>query len=330
MSFENYRNNRSNNLEIDWAKYKRINPDLAKAGIINTQHVIRHWFNHAMNENRDFTGENTDMCGPWREIYGYLRNNDYVSKSTAFIVTTCVRSTGHLNYLKECIKHIRNVYPNMHIYVINDNCVLDISVINGPNIEIIQTLSSRGGEINPYLFILDPRCKHDKLVFIHDSVFIKRKIDNFINRRNEINFMWYALSAINNDTFNDENKEILDKLYIYCSNGKMTIKSFINILKAQNKFYYVKFGSMSVFTKKFMEKVDLVTNFREVAHLFTVRVNRCFFERLLSILYVYIYGEDYNFRLCLCGDIFQHPKTFSNTDINVKTSLPLVKVWQGR
>lgn len=330
MSFENYRNNKSKNLEIDWNKYKRINPDLAKAGIISTPHVIRHWFNHAMNENRNFTDENQEMCAPWREIYGYLRNNYYTSNSTAFIVTTCVRSSGHLNYLKECIKHIRNVYPNMYIYVINDNSILDISVVNGPNIEIIKALSSRGGEINPYLFILDPRCKHDKLVFIHDSVFIKRKIDHFINRRNEIDFIWYALSAINNDTFNDENKEILDKLYVYCSNGKISIKNFINILKAQNKFYYVKFGSMSVFTKRFMEKVDLVTNFREVAHLFNVRVNRCFFERLLSILYVYIYGEDYNFRLCLCGDIFQHPKTFSNTDIHIKSPLPLVKVWQGR
>lgn len=330
MSFENYRVNKFKNIQIDWNKYKQLNPDLAKAGIVNTQHVIRHWFNHAMNENRDFTGENTEMCGVWREIYGYLRNNHCVSKSTAFIVTACTRTQPQLTYLKECIKHIRIVYPNMYIYVIDDNSILDITVINGPNIEIIKALSSRGGEINPYLFILDARCKHDKLVFIHDSVFIKRKIDNFINRTNEINFFWYALSAINNDTFNDENNEILDKFYIYCSNGKISIKNFINILKTQNKFYYVKFGSMSVFTKKFMEKVDLVTNFREVAHLFNVRVNRCFFERLLSILYVYIYGEDYNFRLCICGDIFQHPKSFSNTNTSIKTQLPLVKVWQGR
>ena len=330
MSFEDYRISKLKNLEINWNVYKSINPDLAKAGISNTQHILRHWFNHAINENRKYNNENKELCEKWREIYNYLRNNYYVSQHTAFIITTCVRNQTHLNYLKECVKHIRNVYPNMYIYVINDNSTLPINQINGPNIEIIPALSLRGGEINPYLFVLDPRCKHDKLVYIHDSVFIKKRIDHFIERRNEINFLWYALSAINNDTFHEENTEILHKLYIYCGNGKITIGNFINMLKAQNKFYYVKFGSMSVFTKKFMEKVDLVTNIRQVAHLFNKRVHRCFFERLLSILYVYIYGNDYNFRLSLCGNIFNFPAAMSNTNINIKTNLPLVKVWQGR
>jgi hypothetical protein len=330
MSFENYCINKLNNLEINWNKYKQLNPDLAKAGLTNISQIIQHWFNHAMNENRDFTGENKELCEKWREIYGYLRNNHYVHNSTAFIVTTCVRTPTHLNYLKNCISNIRNVYPNMYIYVINDNSLLDIQVVNGPNIEIITALSSKGGEINPYLFILDQRCKHDKLVYIHDSVFIKRNIDYFINRINEIDFIWYALTAINNDTFHAENMEILNNLYIYCSNGKISMKNFITILKSQNKFFYVKFGSMSVFTKKFMEKVDLVTNFKQVSHLFNKRVNRCFFERLLSILYVYIYGQDYNFRISLCGNIFNSPKAFSNTDINIRTQSPLVKVWQGR
>ena len=330
MSFDTYKQNRSKNLEINWHKYKELNPDLDLAGIRSIPHVIKHWFKHAMNENRNYTDQNMDITYNWREIYGYLRDNNFVSKTTAFAVTTCVRTATHLNYLKECIKHIKIVYPNMHIYVINDNSKLDIKVINSTNIEIIPTLAPGIGEINPYLFILDPRCKHDKLIFIHDSVFIKRKIDGFINRPNEINFIWYALAAINNDTFNVENDEILDKLYFYCSNGKISARNFIHILKAQNKFYYVKFGSMSVFTKRFMEKVDLVTNFREVAHLFKLRVNRCFFERLLSIIYFYIYGDDYDFRLCLCGDIFKHPNTFSNTNITIHSPLPLVKVWQGR
>jgi hypothetical protein len=330
MSFENYRINKFKNLEIDWNKYKILNPDLAKAGIVNTQHVIRHWFNHAINEDRNYTNENKDSCKMWREIYGYLRHNNYVAKSIAFVVSACSRNSIHLNYLKECIKHIRIIYPSIYIYVINDNSTQDVSVIDGPNIEIIPALSPRGGELNPYLFMLDPRCKHDKLIYIHDSVFIKANIDNFINRRNDIDFIWYSLTAINNDTFHTENIDILNNLYIYCGNGKISINNFIKILKSQNKFYYVKFGSMSLFTKRFMEKVDLVTNIREVAHLFNKRVHRCFLERLLSVLYVYIYGNDYNFRISLCGDIFKHPGAFNNTDINVRTQLPLVKIWQGR
>jgi hypothetical protein len=330
MSFNNYAIEKLKNLEIDWKTYVRLNPDLAKAGIVILPHIIRHWFNHAMNENRTYNEQNQDCSKSWREIYGYLRNNSYKATSIAFSVTTCVRTSKHLVYLKECIKHIRHVYPNIYIYVINDNSVLPITEINGPNIEIIPALSNGAGEINSYLFILDSRCKHDKLIFIHDSVFIKSNIDIFINRNNEINFMWYALSAIDHDMFDPENKEILDNLYIYCSNGKIKIGDFIKILKSQNKFFYVKFGCMSVFTKKFMEKVYLVTNFRDVLHLFNKRVNRCLFERILSILYVYIYGQDYNYRITLCGDIFKHPKTFCNTDINIPSRAPLVKVWQGR
>ena len=330
MSFDVYKQNKSKNPEINWNKYKELNPDLGTAGIKSTSLVIQHWFKHAMNENRNYTNQNMDVMQYWRGIYGYLRSDSFVAKDKAFVVTTCVRNTAHLNYLKECVKHIKNVYPDMYIYVINDNSVLNITVINQAGVEIIPSLSPGGGEINPYLFILDPRCKHEKLIFIHDSVFIKRKIDGFINRTNEINFIWYALSAINNDTFNVENNELLDKFYFYCSNGKISARNFIHILKAQRKLYYVKFGSMSVFTKRFMEKVDLVTNFREVAHLFKLRVNRCFFERLLSVIYLYIYGDDYNFKLCLCGDIFKHPKPFTNNNINIPSPLPLVKVWQGR
>jgi hypothetical protein len=330
MGFNNYAMEKLKNLEIEWPTYIKLNKDLAKAGIVTLPHIIRHWFNHAMNENRIYNDQNKHLSNSWGEIYGYLRDNSYKATTKAFIVTTSVHNSTHLVYLKECIKHIRNVYPNIYIYVINDNSVLAITEINGPNIEIIQALSNRGGEINPYLFILDPRCKHDKLVFIHDSVFIKRNIDIFINRNNEINFMWYALTAINNDIFHVENKEILDNFYIYCSNGKIKISTFIKILRSQNKFFYVKFGCMSVFTKRFMEKVDLVTNFRQISHLFNKRVNRCLFERILSILYVYIYGQEYNHRLSLCGDIFNHPITFHNIDINIQSKAPLVKVWQGR
>ena len=330
MSFDDYKSRKLQNLEINWNKYKELNPDLKGAGITSTFSVIEHWFNHGMNENRNFTNENQGVCSIWREIYAYLRNNSYIAQNIAFVVTTCSRTPTHLNYLKQCIRHIRVIYPKIYIYVINDNSTQDVSVINGENIQIIPSLSIGGGEINPYLFMLDARCKHDKLVFIHDSVFIKFRIDHFINRKNEIDFIWYALSAIDSETFNVENNEILDKFYIYCSNGKISIRNFIQILKVHNKFYYVKFGSMSVFTKKFMEKVDLVTNFKEIAHLFKLRVNRCLFERILSILYVYIYGGDYNFRISLCGDIFKHPKSFANHDINIRVNSPMVKVWQGR
>ena len=168
------------------------------------------------------------------------------------------------------------------------------------------------------------------MVYIHDTVFIKKNIDSFINRNTEIDFLWCTNTAINNDTFKTENKEILNNLLLYFSNSKMPIYHFIKMIKEVYIPYNVKFGCMSVFTKRFMEKIDLVTNLRDVAKMFNCRGHRCFFERLLSILHVFIYGRDYNMNNSLCGNIYKHPRPFTNTNINIHCIMPLVKVWQGR
>ena len=52
MGFNNYAMEKLKNLEIEWPTYIKLNTDLAKAGIVTLPNVIRHWFKHAMNENR--------------------------------------------------------------------------------------------------------------------------------------------------------------------------------------------------------------------------------------------------------------------------------------
>lgn len=329
---KNYRKHKNSNVEIEWNKYLELNQDLVQANITTPQKVFTHWFNYAVKEHRTYSEHNKELINDWDKISNYLRNNYFIAKSWAFIVTTCVRNETHLNYLKECIKHIRALYPNTHIYVINDNSTLDINVITDDDLEIIDAIAPMAGELNPYLFGLDERCKHDKLVYIHDTVFIKKKIDFYIVRNTEIDFLWYDITAINNDTIRPENTEILNNLNLYVGNGKISVFRYLTMIKNMRIPFSVKFGSMSIFTKSFCEKLDLVTNIKEVSKFFNQRVHRCFLERLLSLFHIFIYGNDYPLRNHLCGNIQKHLNSFKNLNINgiLDRRQPFVKVWQGR
>jgi hypothetical protein len=330
MNLEHYKLTRKSNITLDWDTYLKLNKDLTNNGINTLYKIIKHWFEYSINENRLYNDKNIELSSNWKDINGYLRTNKYKHTNVAFIITACIRNTTHMYYLTNCIHHIRVIYPDMHIYVINDNSKLSLDDLEGDNVDIIPSLSHRSGELNPYLFILDPRCKHDKLVYIHDTVFIKRNIDSFINRQTEIDFLWYTTTAISNDTFRTDNTQILNNLFLYFGNSKMSIYNFIKMVKIVGIPYTVKFGCMSVFTKRFMEKIDTFTNLRDVSKLFNCRRHRCFFERLLSILHIFIYGKDYGINNSLCGNIYTHPRPFSNTNINIPCLMPLVKVWQGR
>jgi hypothetical protein len=327
-----YRENKNSNPDVDWNKYLELNQDLVKANITTAEKVYTHWFNYAIREIRNYSDKNKVAIDDWDKISNYLRNNYYIAKSWAFIVTTCVRSQTHLTYLKECIRHIRRLYPTTHIYVINDNSSINIDVIKDDNLEIIDALARRAGELNPYLFGMDERCKHDKLVYIHDTVFIKKKIDIYIVRNTEIDFLWYDITAIHNDTVRIENADILNNLNVYFSNSKMSIYRYLTMVKQMKIPFSVKFGSMAIFTKSFCEKLDLVTNIKEASKYFKERVHRCFLERLLSFFHVFIYGYDYILRNHICGNIKRHINSFNNVNINAVTDnkQSFVKVWQGR
>jgi hypothetical protein len=259
-------------------------------------------------------------------------------ENSAFIVTTSIRNDTQLGYLRLCLESIRKIYDDKYIYIINDfsnnqytNEYLSEKLGDISNKEIISSIIKGGGELNPYLFIVDSRCKHDKLIYIHDTVFIKKNIDEFIIRKTEIDFLWFSVNCLYNDTTNKEaNNEIFDKFYFYFSNGKINLKQYFKILQRYKLFISVKFGSMSIFTKKFMEKVLLVTNLGNIAHLFVNRTNRMLLERLFTIIYIFIYGRDYELYRFICGNIFLHPLNFKNSNPQINYDNNFVKVWQGR
>ena len=154
---ETYNDYKSLNNDVNWEKYIQLNPDLINAKITTPEKIYRHWLNYGIKEIRSYSETNTDLIKDWDKISNYLRSNNFIAKNWAFIITTCVRNEAHLYYLKECIRHIRVIYPKIHIYVMNDNSSLDIDVIKGDDIEIIDAIAPMAGELNPYLFGMDER-----------------------------------------------------------------------------------------------------------------------------------------------------------------------------
>jgi hypothetical protein len=328
---EQYKIDRINIQPIQWSVYTSLNEDLKH--LKTNQRAIEHWIKHGIREKRSYSDTSKEILEYWSDIYKYQVTNNYKHTSFAFIVTTCVRQTEHLVYLIKCLESIRSVYPDGFIYVINDNSNerynIEDSLKQFENIEVVESIAKGGGEINPYLFILDPRCNHDKLIFIHDSAFLKDSLDVYIHSEEEILFFWYSISSKFNDTTNKtENSDIFKNFYLYNGNMKICLENYFHIIKGC-KYFDVKFGSMSIFTKAFMKKVDAVTNFVECSKLFKNRINRCLLERLLTILYIFVYNKEFPTTHYICGDINRHPLPFVNRDTNALYK-PIVKVWQGR
>lgn len=250
----------------------------------------------------------------------------------AFIVTSKIINNNHINLLIECIRHIRILYPEHTIYLINDNSPINLfpfEELVDYNVDIIDALVKNGGEINPYLFILDPRCNYDKLLYIHDSVIIKKHLDNDL-LQNNTNFIpiWYSNKYIWNDIFIPQNMDILNHMIFYNNNE---IK-LINLLQSFNKYnsdFLVTFGAMGIFNKKFVEFIRDNTNFFSILDKFKNRHNRCLFERILSCIYIMMYKKIYN--KSICGNINYHPLSFKNSDIYIDNyNNYFIKVWQGR
>lgn len=249
---------------------------------------------------------------------------------TAFIVTTHCAHIEHLECLNRCISALREHYHNYYVYILNDNSPLNIETpvikkgIDEKSLAIYNTSCPHGGEINPYIFINSEGCKHDRLIYIHDSVVVKPGIEKYLDYQDDIIVLWYARWSVWDLVFDTHNNEILDKLTV----NNRTVRSLLTQYQRSRQNFFVSFGSMSIFSKNFVQKLFSVSNFQETCTLFKSRTNRCLFERLLSLFIIEIY-KDVPTKF-VCGDIHRHPSAFFNKNPNVFTNTCATKVWCGR
>jgi hypothetical protein len=261
-----------------------------------------------------------------------------VEADFAFVVTVKSTNVFQQNLLSECVRHIRALYATRVIYLLNDNSTVPLLYEKDENIFIYPALVQGAGEVNAYLFALDPRCAHDMLVFIHDSVFIKRHLPIPAVATTTPMFVpfWYSHKFVWTGIFTPQNSAILKSLCLYNNNNNIinnnrNLLGVLNGVKTQSALFAVTFGAMGLFNRAFVQFMRTKSNMWETAHLFKSRPNRCLFERIISVFHMWLHnGQTIIHVNSVCGDIFQHPKAFRNTNMNVTSHSSLIKVWQGR
>ena len=271
-------------------------------------------------------------------LYTKLRTGHYHNKP-AFVVTTYCARRDHLKCLYLCIRSIRKHYPRVFTYVLDDGSLYDITQLLPPvqkgvregTLKVCPAPSPKSGELNPYLFIGSEECRHRRLIYIHDSVVVRPGLGRALRmtKGDDIVVLWVAKECVWDDVWNKHNDTILDQLRVRGRTAREILHQQYQEEKGRPKDFHVTFGAMSVFTRSFMERVNRISNFQQVAHLFTTRTHRCLFERLLTLFMVEtgVFHSTKN----ICGDIFDHPDAFSNTDPHAHAANSVaVKMWQGR
>jgi hypothetical protein len=236
-----------------------------------------------------------------------------------FIILRCIRNKEHNNLFKECYQCIRQFYDNK-IIIIDDNS--DKSLVDQydmVNTDIIESEYPGCGEILPcyYFYKLKP---FQKAVIIHDSMFIKKKID--FTQFDDIRFLWH----FDNHIWDEINIEI----------------KYINQLNyiegLGEKYIYGKwngcFGGACVISYDFVKLLNDKYNLFKLLDIIKTRHDRMGFERIFGLISFFENKLQLNYSCSINSLIHNHPYAFILTyDMYKNINLPnlnMIKVWNGR
>jgi len=219
-----------------------------------------------------------------------------------FIIPTHCSKKEHILSLNTCISNIRMFYPNNKIIIVNDDSTEDIVLYNNENVEIIDSIVKKGGEVNPYILYLENKY-FDKAVIIHDGMYIKKKLEN-IDKIENVMFIWYFTNHRTDWCFIKEPKseynksnniETHDDLIIHCVKKYPFTEEFKEYTLS---LYYYKlnwcgcFGIQSIITHNFLHKLESKTGIVTVFKNFNSRRLRMVGESLFSIACQFILGDE--------------------------------------
>jgi len=247
-----------------------------------------------------------------------------------FIILRHVNSELSNQYWNQSVKLLRFLYPENQIVIIDDNSDQNLvkSEFDYKNVTIIQSEYPGKGELLPYIYFYKYKW-FDNAIFIHDSVFLHKKLDfNKIIENNNIKVipLWYF---INNDSELNHVLNIANSL-----NHSETIKK--NLLKWNKKIWRSCFGSMSLINYNFLNEIVEKYNLLNLIDVVKNRSDRCALERIFGVIF---YIETNN-RKTIFGNINKSHKYSSNADYRYndyikafyykKLPSPFIKVWTGR
>lgn len=249
------------------------------------------------------------------------RNNGYKAKNKfGFIIVRCMTNDQTSRYWLHCYRCIRGFYPKTPIVIIDDNS--DPKYVNQEIEEmlsdctIIQSEYAKRGEILGYYYLYKKRL-FEKAVVLHDSVFLKKKVD--FSKYNKIRFLWH---------FEDKRYDNVERESKFLR--KINHQGYIKLYGERDKWNGC-FGVMSVIDLDF---VDTISGIFILLEDVKSREDRMCIERIFAVLCYYHYPSLQDDQSVL-GSIHEFPLGWEYSYMRYKegsdsTFPPMVKVWTGR
>jgi len=213
--------------------------------------------------------------------------------SLVFVILCHARNENDYKLLKRSYDSVRQFYDTTKIVIIDDNSVVEISNDVFFDATIIKSEFPGAGELLPYYYFLKYKWA-DKMIFIHDSMFLIRKFSN-LELNCSIRFHWYFdehrwdtdwdinrfLSYLNNSAelidYNVSKKSewngcfgvasIIDWFVLQNLENKYAIMNLINKIKSRDdRMALERVFGLIVFKEGYVTNNDNCSNFGCIHH----------------------------------------------------------------
>jgi len=245
-----------------------------------------------------------------------------MTETLGFIIIRHINNDVNALFWKENYTCIRKYYDNP-IIIIDDNSNKDLITDESDlvNCTIIYDKDHRcAAEFLPYYYFhtLKP---FDIAVIIHDSVFIKSKINFSLDTTENVRFLWTFIKNFDYCVFNYIN-ELCKDLPHY--------EELMNLYNQSNN-WNGSFGTMSVIRWNFIDHLEKKHKlFDNMLPKINHREIRSALERVFGLL---AYYNDPSINPAFFGDIHQYMQyeiTYKQCNDYDFSAYPIIKVWTGR
>lgn len=256
----------------------------------------------------------------------------------AFIITRHVSKPAHKDMWKECIRCIREHYPEAPIIIVDDKSdqtLIEPCEYVDANVTTIQSEFQGAGEMLAYYYYYKLR-PTEKACIIHDSMIIQRSFDNdTIQHLENVKYFW-EFPTYCTPLFDKKNTDYVQEQYniLYNLNHNTEL---INHFFSQH--WKGCFGVASLITLTFLDTLQEKYNIFKMISYINDRDDRQVSERSFGIITTYELKNqnklDLN-NISLYADICaSHPHAFKYTfdhyiSSDTKLNIPIIKCWSGR
>jgi hypothetical protein len=248
--------------------------------------------------------------------------------SWGFIITRHVNSEMTYNYFLECYNCIRRIYKKEKIIIIDDNSnpeFLNDELIlpNLVNCQLIHSEYPQAGELLAYFYFHKFRF-FSHAVIIHDSTFIRKRINFSSHMSRNVTFFWHFLNKWDKDE---------ETLSLINESSLLNKERIISLYKNKGN-WWGWFGIQGIISLPFLDKLQEKYNLFSLLHCVRNRKKRCCMERIMAVI-VTLESEEIFQRKSIYGTIHDYQRWgYKYTEyLRDKKQLgdkDIIKVWTGR